>query len=162
MKTLNDLFQDSIKDIYNSEHQLLKAMPKMREKAQGKRLKEAFDTHIEQTHEHVRRIERICHELDFSPTGKTCQGTMGIVKEADEELDEFAGSPAGDAAIIGSAQKAEHYEISNYGSVLVWAEELDLPQNVIEVLEQTLQEEEETDELLSSIAEANSEAATAR
>ncbi|HWD39730.1 MAG TPA: DUF892 family protein [Fimbriimonas sp.] len=153
MKDLNDLFQDTIRDIYNSEHQLLKAMAGMREKSENDQLKRAFDTHIEQTEEQIRRIEQICIRLNFQPTGKTCQGTLGIVREATEDIGQFAGSPAGDACIIACAQKAEHYEMANYGSAIAWAEELEMDDDIIDLLEQTLQEEEEADDLLTSIAE---------
>jgi ferritin-like metal-binding protein YciE len=152
-KTLNDVFQDTVKDIYNSEQQLLKAMPKMQEAAQNPRLKEAIGTHITQTQEHVRRIEQVAKMLGFDPNGVVCQGTMGLVKEAQEHIEEFAGSPAGDAAIVACAQKNEHYEIANYGTVITWAEQLGLSDDAIDLLEQTLGEEEETDDLLTAIAE---------
>ncbi len=152
-KTLNDVLQDTIKDIYNSEQQLLKAMPKMQEAAQNPRLKEAIGKHITQTQEQVRRVEQVAQKLGFDPNGVVCQATVGLVKEAQEHIEEFAGSPAGDAAIIACAQKNEHYEISNYGTVITWAEQLGLDDEVIDLLEQTLQEEEETDDLLTEIAE---------
>jgi len=152
-KTLNDLLQDTIKDIYNSEQQLLKAMPKMQEAAQNPRLKEAIGKHITQTQEQVRRVEQVAQKLGFDPNGVVCQATVGLVKEAQEHLEEFGGSVAGDAAIIACAQKNEHYEISNYGTVITWAEQLGLDESVIDLLEQTLQEEEETGDLLTEIAE---------
>lgn len=152
-KTLNDVLQDTIKDIYSSETLLLKAMPKMQEATQNPRLKDAIGNHITQTQEHVRRIEQVASMLGFDPNGVTCQGTVGLIKEATEHIEEFGGSPAGDAAIIACAQKNEHYEIANYGTVITWAEQLDLDDNVIDLLEQTLQEEEETDDLLTQIAE---------
>lgn len=152
-KTLNDVFQDTVKDIYNSEQQLLKAMPKLQEAAQNPRLKEAIGTHIIQTQEHVRRIEQVAQKLGFDPNGVVCQGTLGLVKEAQEHIAEFGGSPAGDAAIIACAQKNEHYEIANYGTVITWAEQLGLDDEAIDLLEKTLQEEEETDDLLTQIAE---------
>ncbi len=152
-KTLNDVFQDTIKDIYNSEQQLLKAMPKLQDAAQNPRLKEAIGKHITQTEEHVRRVEQVCQKLGFDPGGVVCQATVGLVKEAQEHIEEFAGNAAGDAAIIACAQKNEHYEIANYGTVITWAEELGVDDDVIELLEQTLEEEEETDDLLTEIAE---------
>lgn len=152
-KTLNDVFQDTIRDIYNSEQQLLKAMPKMRDAAQNPRLKEAIGKHIQQTEEHVRRIEQVAQTLGFDPKGVVCYGTQGLVKEADEHIEEFAGNAAGDAAIIACAQKNEHYEIANYGTAITWAEQLGLADDAIDLLEQTLQEEEETDDLLTEIAE---------
>ena len=152
-KTLNDVFQDTVKDIYSSEQQLLKAMPKLQEAAQNPRLKEAIGKHITQTEEHVRRIEQVAEKLGFDPNGVVCQGTVGLVKEAQEHIEEFAGNAAGDAAIIACAQKNEHYEIANYGTVITWAEQLGLDETAIDLLEETLQEEEETDDLLTEIAE---------
>ena len=152
-KTLNDVFQDTIKDIYNSEQQLLKAMPKMQEAAQNPKLKEAIGKHITQTEEQVRRIEQVAQILGFDPGGVVCQATVGLVKEAQEHIEEFAGNAAGDAAIIACAQKNEHYEIANYGTVITWAEQLGLDEKAIDLLESTLEEEEETDDLLTQIAE---------
>lgn len=152
-KTLNDVFQDTVKDIYNSEQQLLKAMPKLMDAAQNPKLKEAIKTHIAQTEEHVRRIEQVAEKLGFDPNGVVCQGTMGLVKEAQEHIEEFAGNAAGDAAIVAAAQKNEHYEIANYGTVITWAEQLGLDETAIDLLEETLQEEEETDDLLTQLAE---------
>jgi len=153
MKNLNDLFQDTIRDIYSSEKLLLKAMPDMMSAAQNPRLKEAIRLHISQTEEQVRRIEQVAQQLGFSPEGVTCQGTVGLIKESQEHIQEFGGSPAGDAAIIACAQKNEHYEIANYGTVITYAELLGHEQ-VISLLEQTLQEEEETDDILTQIAES--------
>lgn len=152
-KTLNDVFQDTMKDIYNSEQQFLKAMPKLQEAAQNPKLKEALAKHQTQTEEHVRRAEQVAKLLGFEPTGVVCQATVGLIKEAQEHVEEYAGNAAGDAAIIACAQKNEHYEIANYGTVITWAEQLGLDDAVIDLLEQTLQEEEETDDLLTEIAE---------
>ncbi|AIE86312.1 ferritin-like domain-containing protein [Fimbriimonas ginsengisoli] len=152
MKTLKDLFENTVKDMYSSEKLLLKAMQDMRDAAQSNRLKEAIHNHIGQTEEHVRRIEQIASILHFDPSGVTCQGTVGLVKEAQEHLQEFGGTPAGDAAIIACAQKGEHYEIGNYGTALEWAEQLGY-EEVVQLLEMTLNEEEEADDLLTDIAE---------
>ena len=152
-KTLKDVFQDTVKDIYNSEQQFLKAMPKMQEAAQNPKLKEAIGKHIAQTEEHVRRVEQVAELLGFDPKGVVCQATVGLVKEAQEHIEEFAGNAAGDAAIIACAQKNEHYEIANYGTVITWAEQLGLDEKAIDLLEETLQEEEETDDLLTELAE---------
>ncbi len=153
MKTLNDLFENTLKDMYSSEKLLLKAMPDMVNAAQNARLKEAIQLHIAQTEEHVRRIEKIAQIMKFDPSGVTCQGTVGLIKEAQEHLEEFGGSPAGDAAIIACAQKNEHYEIGNYGTALEWAEMLGQDE-VATILELTLDEEEECDDLLTDIAES--------
>ncbi len=142
-----------MKDIYNSEQQLLKAMPKLQEAAQNPKLKEAIGKHITQTEEQVRRIEEVAKILGFDPGGVVCQATVGLIKEAQEHIEEFAGNAAGDAAIIACAQKNEHYEIANYGTVITWAEQLGLDEKAIDLLEETLEEEEETDDLLTQIAE---------
>ena len=161
-KTLNDVFQDTIKDIYNSEQQFLRAMPKMQDAAQNPRLKEAIGKHIEQTREHVARIEQVAQKLGFEPGGVVCQATVGLVKEATEHIEEFGGNAAGDAAIIACAQKNEHYEIANYGTVITWAEQLELDPEAIDLLEDTLEEEEETDDLLTGIAEEEINPAAAK
>jgi ferritin-like metal-binding protein YciE len=153
MKNLNDLFQNTIKDIYSSEKLLLKAMPDLAQAAQNPRLKEAIQKHIGQTEEHVRRIEQLAQSLGFDPGGVTCEGTVGLVKEAKEHIEEFGSSPAGDAAIVACAQKNEHYEIANYGTAVTWAELLGF-EDAIPLLEQTLQEEEETDDILTQLAES--------
>lgn len=153
MKNLNDLFQNTIKDIYSSEKLILKALPDMAEAAQNPRLKQAIQLHIGQTREQVQRVEQVAQQLGFDPSGVTCEATVGLIKEAKEHLEEFGGSPSGDAAIIACAQKVEHYEIANYGTVITWAELLGY-EGVIPLLEQTLQEEEETDDTLSEIAES--------
>lgn len=152
-KTLNDVFQDTIKDIHSSEKMFLNAMPKMQEAAQNARLKEAIGKHITQTEEHVRRIEKVAQILGFEPGGVVCQATVGLIREATEHIEEYAGNAAGDAAIIACAQKNEHYEIANYGTVITWAEQLELNPEAIDLLEDTLEEEEETDDLLTGIAE---------
>jgi ferritin-like metal-binding protein YciE len=128
-------------------------MPKLMEAAQNPRLKEAIQRHATQSEEHVRRIEQVAQKLGFEPGGVVCQATVGLVKEAQEHIEEFAGNAAGDAAIVACAQKNEHYEIANYGTVITWAEQLGVDDDVIELLELTLGEEEETDDLLTEIAE---------
>jgi ferritin-like metal-binding protein YciE len=153
-KNLNDLFQHTIKDIYSSEKLLLKAMPDLRDAAKSDKLKKAIEKHIGQTEEQVRRIEQIGKSLGFEVDGVTCQATVGLVKEAKEHLEEFSGSDALDAAIIASAQKNEHYEIANYGTVVTWAEQLGYD-DAVSLLEKTLQEEEETDEALTQVAIAS-------
>ncbi len=155
MKNLNDLFQNLIKDIYSSEKLLLKAMPDMLQAAQSNRLKEAIQLHIRQTEEQIRRVEQVAQACGFDPGGVTCQGTVGLIKECQEHIQEFGGTPAGDAAIIVCAQKNEHYEIANYGTAITWAEMLGM-QDAIGLLEQTLDEEEETDDILTAIAEEES------
>lgn len=150
-KTLEDLFQDTIKDIYSSETLLLNAMPKLSEAAIDPTLKAAIEKHARETQEHIERVERIAKMLNFSPEGVTCQATVGLIKEASEHLEEFGGEPTGDAAIIASAQKNEHYEIANYGTVAAWADQLGYTEASM-ILRQTLAEEEATDQALSKLA----------
>jgi ferritin-like metal-binding protein YciE len=152
MKDLNDLFQDTVRDIYDSEKRLLEAMPQLMQAAHSERLKEAIRLHIDQSKEQVKRVEQACATLGIDPNGVVCQGTVGLIKECQEHLQEFGGSPAGDAAIIACAQKNEHYEIANYGTAITWAQLLGYDQ-VVELFELTLNEEEETDDLLTQIAE---------
>ncbi len=150
-KTLDDLFQDTIKDIYSSETMLLNAMPKLSQAARDPELKAAIEKHARETQEHIDRIERIAKMLNFSPEGVTCQATVGLVKEASEHLEEYSGEDAGDAAIIASAQKNEHYEIASYGTVAAWADQLGYTEASM-ILRQTLAEEEATDQALSKLA----------
>jgi len=159
MENMKSLFEDLIRDIYDSERQLVKAMPKMSKAAQNSSLKEAIDKHLEQTKEHVRRIEEIAKGEGFDPKGVTCQGTVGLVKECEEHIEEFGGTPAGDAAILACAQKAEHYEIANYGTAASWAKLMGKT-DALNLLVQTLNEEEATDKLLTDLAksEVNREA----
>ncbi|CAN5472917.1 ferritin-like domain-containing protein [soil metagenome] len=148
---LKHLFEHTLKDIYNSENQILKALPEMEAKAKSPELKKAIRTHIDQTQKQVERVEQVGKKLGFDLTGVVCAATVGLIKEAKENLEEFGGTPAGDAAIIASAQKVEHYEIANYGTVITWAEELGY-KDVVEILRNTLAEEEETDQILTGIA----------
>lgn len=153
MKNLNDLFQHTIKDIYSSEKLLLKAMPDMLNAAQNPQLKDAIQRHMRQTEEQIKRVEQVAQMCGFDPNGVTCEGTVGIIKEMQDHVQDFSGGPAGDAAIIAAAQKAEHYEIANYGCCVTWAEQLGMD-DAAGLLEQTLQEEEETDDILTQIAES--------
>jgi ferritin-like metal-binding protein YciE len=158
MENLESLFQNTIKDAYNSEQQIARALPKMKEAAQNPQLQRAIQTHLEQTEEQVRRLSTVAAMLGFDPNGVVCQATVGIVKEAEEHLAEYGGTEAGDAAIIASAQKVEHYEIANYGTLVTWAKLLDKSE-VADILAQTLNEEEETDKLLTQIAHSANRAA---
>lgn len=155
MKTLNDLFQDTIRDIYNSEQQILKGLQQMIQAAQGSELKEALEDHYNETQEQVRRIQEVARQGNFDPNGVICQATVGLIKEAQEHLQEFGGSPAGDAAIIACAQKIEHYEMANYGSAVEFAKQLDMD-DAADLLGKTLSEEENADKRLTKVAEHHS------
>jgi ferritin-like metal-binding protein YciE len=160
--TLRELFVDELRDLYDAENRLVKALPKLAKAANLEDLRSGFETHLEQTKEHVERLKQIIESLDEKPTGKKCPGMIGIIQEGEELMgEEFEGSVM-DAALISAAQRAEHYEIAAYGCVHAWAKELG-EEEAAELLEKTLNEEKETDAKLTEIAEqvnpsANSEA----
>jgi ferritin-like metal-binding protein YciE len=151
--TLKELYIDELRDIYNAENQLTKALPKMAKAATSEELRAAFDEHLEQTKGHVERLERIFKELGKKPTGKKCKGMEGLVEEGDEMIkeDELEGE-ALDAGLISAAQRVEHYEIAAYGCVRTYANLLG-EDDAAELLEQTLDEEKETDQKLTNLAE---------
>lgn len=151
-KTLNDLFHDTLKDIYFAEKKILTALPKMAKAAQNEDLKAAFEKHHDQTEDQVARLEQVFAEIDAKPQGKTCDAILGILAEGQDIIKEYKGSPALDAGLISAAQAVEHYEITRYGTLATWADELGLTK-AAKLLKQTLNEEEETDEALSQLAE---------
>jgi ferritin-like metal-binding protein YciE len=152
LQSLRDLFVEELKDIYNAEQQLLKALPKMRKGVTNPRLATAFEQHLEQTRNQVDRLERIFQELQETPRGKKCKGMEGLIEEGEEMLEKRGGDAARDAALIGAAQRVEHYEIAAYGTACAHARATG---NTIaeQLLQQTLEEEKETDRLLTEIAE---------
>ena len=150
-KTLDELFHDTLKDIYFAEKKILSTLPKMEKAAQSSELKKAFAKHRTQTEGHVERLEEIFQIIDKKPQGKTCDAIVGITDEGTEIMKEYKGSPALDAGLLAAAQAVEHYEISRYGTMRTWAKELGLA-NAARLLEQTLAEEKETDATLSEIA----------
>jgi ferritin-like metal-binding protein YciE len=153
MDSISELLEDELKDLYSAETQLLRAMPKVAKKVTTPILKDAFNTHLEQTKVHVERLIKIGEILGYKKmTGKTCQAMKGLITEAQELLSEEDPSEATDAALIGSAQRIEHYEIAGYGTVRALAKSLKLKE-VVDVLSLTLKEEGDTDKLLSRIAE---------
>ncbi|HLO99449.1 MAG TPA: ferritin-like domain-containing protein [Fimbriimonas sp.] len=153
MENLQELFEDTIKDLYNAEKQLLKAMPKLMEAAQNEELKAAIKTHMGQTEVQIQRLEKVAELGDFKPSGKVCKAAQGLVDEATEHLEEGKPGATLDAAIISCAQKNEHYEICSYGTVIAWAEVLGLDEEAT-LLKESIEEEGETDELLGTISEA--------
>lgn len=157
-EALRELYVDELRDIYNAETQLVKALPKMAKAASNEQLRSGFEEHLEQTKGHVSRLEQIFEDLDEKPTGKKCAGMEGLVKEGSEMIGEDFEGPVKDAGLIGAAQRVEHYEIAAYGTVRFFAETLG-EQKAVELLSQTLEEEKETDEKLSKMAsEINVEA----
>ena len=153
-KTLDTLFHDTLKDIYYAERKILKTLPKMKRAAQSEDLKAAFEKHREETEGHVERLVQVFELIGKSPRGKTCDAIEGILAEGEEIIEEFKGSPALDAGLISSAQAVEHYEITRYGTLKRWAEELGLKE-AADLLGQTLQEESKTDSDLTKIADAS-------
>ncbi|REF71778.1 MULTISPECIES: ferritin-like domain-containing protein [Paracoccus] len=159
-KVLDDLFHDTLKDIYYAERQILKALPKMARGAQSDRLRKAFEKHREETEIHVERLQQVFEILGKAARGKTCPAIDGIIEEGEEVMATFKGAPALDAGLVAAAQAVEHYEIARYGTLRQWAKQLGLKEAAA-LLGQTLEEESATDELLTEIAEseANREAA---
>jgi ferritin-like metal-binding protein YciE len=153
-KTLEDLFLETLKDIYFAEKAIVKALPKMAKAANSDELREAFENHLEETEGQVERLEQVFEELEKPARGKTCDAIQGLVDEAKEVMSEFKGSEALDAGLLSSAQAVEHYEISRYGTLKAWAEQLGL-QKSVQLLDATLQEEKKADQLLTQIAESN-------
>jgi ferritin-like metal-binding protein YciE len=152
LDTLEKLYVDELRDIYNAENQLLKALPKMAKGASSSDLKDAFEAHLRQTESHVERLEQIFAELDESPKGKTCHGMKGLIEEGSEILKEDGEESVLDAGIIVAAQKVEHYEMAAYGSARTFARLLGQAK-AAELLQTTLDEESETNESLNQLAE---------
>jgi ferritin-like metal-binding protein YciE len=151
-KDLRALFVHQLKDTYFAEQAILKALPQMAEAAQSEELRGAFEVHLKETEEQVRRLERVFKLLGEQPQGITCKAIQGIIEEGQEVQKEFAGGEALDAGLIAAAQAVEHYEITRYGTLLSWAKQLGLSE-AEELIQETLVEEENTDELLSELAE---------
>lgn len=149
---LSKIFIDELRDIYSAETQLVKALPTMAEAAQSDQLRKGFEEHLEQTKGHVSRLEQIFDRLKKKPTGKKCAGMEGLIKEGGEAADEDYKGEAKDALLIGAAQRVEHYEIAAYGTVRAMAEKLG-DRQAVTLLSETLQEEKETDEKLTKLAE---------
>jgi len=158
---LREALVDEIRDLYNAEKQLSKALTKLAKASTNDELRAAFETHLEETHGQIGRLERVFELLDEKPRGKHCAGMAGIIEEGSEKLEEDLEDAVMDACIIKSAQSAEHYEIGSYGTAIAWAEALELTE-VAQILEETLAEEKAADAKLSALAESGiNEAATA-
>jgi ferritin-like metal-binding protein YciE len=158
---LRELYLDELRDLYSAENQLIKALPKLTKAANSDELREAFEEHLEQTKGHVERLEQIFDAIDENAKGKKCAGMEGLIKEGSEVMDEDFEGAVMDAALIGAAQRVEHYEIAAYGTAIAFAEQLGESEHV-SLLKETLEEEKETDEKLTTLSEdinaqANSE-----
>lgn len=151
-KRLDELFHDTLKDIYFAEKKILTTLPKMEKAAQAPELKRAFAKHKAETKDHVMRLETVFTTIDKKPQAKTCDAIIGITAEGAEIIKEYKGSPALDAGLLAAAQAVEHYEISRYGTLRTWAKELGL-NDAVRLLDQTLAEEKKTDATLTEIAE---------
>jgi ferritin-like metal-binding protein YciE len=151
-KTLDDLFHDSLRDIYFAEKKILTALPKMANAAQSEELTAAFEKHRQETESQVERLEQVFALIDETPRGKNCPAILGLIEEGKEIMDDYKDSPALDAGLLSAAQAVEHYEISRYGTLIAWANELGL-QEAVPLLENTLGEEKATDAALTQLAE---------
>jgi ferritin-like metal-binding protein YciE len=152
-KQLGELFHDTLKDIYFAEKKILVTLPKMAKAAQSEELQAAFEKHREETEGQIERLEQVFEAIDKKPQGKTCAAIVGITDEGAEIMKEYKGSPALDAGLLAAAQAVEHYEITRYGTLITWAEELGLD-DAVPLLQETLEEEEATDEALTEIAKS--------
>src|SRR5436853_1271804 len=150
-KNLHELFHETLKDIYFAEKKILSALPKMAKAARSRELKAAFEKHLNETEGQVERLEQVFSSLDESPKGKTCDAILGIIEEGKEVMEEYKGKPALDAGLLAAAQAVEHYEISRYGTLKTWADEMGLG-DAARLLQETLDEEAATDKALTKLA----------
>jgi ferritin-like metal-binding protein YciE len=153
MKSLNELFVETLRDIYYVEKQLTKALPKMAKKATSEDLAKAFTTHLSETEGQIERLDQVFRLLDKPARGKKCAAIEGLIEEATEIMSEAESDVVRDAGMLAAAQAVEHYEISRYGTLKAWAEKLQLDE-VAELLDETLQEEKATDQKLTELAES--------
>jgi ferritin-like metal-binding protein YciE len=153
LNTLQDLLVEQLQDLFDAENQLVEALPKMAKTAASKQLKSAFESHLEETKNHVRRLEQVFKSLGKTAKGKTCQAMKGLVKEGSEMISEWGSDEVRDAGLIAAAQRVEHYEMAGYGCVRTWARQLG-KNDVVKLLEETLNEEKACDQKLNTIAES--------
>ena len=153
-KTLEDLFFETLKDIYHAEKQLVRVLPKMAKAAESAELRQAFETHRAETEGQVARLEQVFEIIGKPARGKPCEAMQGIVDESKEVMEEFKGSDALDAGLLAAAQAVEHYEISRYGTLKTWAAQLGM-NDAAQLFDETLQEEKKTDQLLTQLAESS-------
>jgi ferritin-like metal-binding protein YciE len=151
-KTLEDLFEDGLKDVYFAEKKILQALKKMAKAAESEESVKAFENHYAETETQIGRLEQVFELLEQKPTGKKCPAILGIIEEGEEIMTDYKGSPALDAGLLAAAQAVEHYEIARYGTLKAWAKELGM-KAAVRLLDQTLAEEIKTDKLLTTMAE---------
>ena len=152
-KTLDDLFFETLKDMYYAEKQIFKTLPKLAKSANSEELKQAFLTHRDETEGQIERLEQVFELIGKSARGKSCEAINGIIEEGKEIMSDFEDSPALDAGLLAGAQAVEHYEISRYGTLVAWAKQLEIPE-AAKLLQETLDQESKTDELLTRIAKS--------
>jgi ferritin-like metal-binding protein YciE len=150
--SLKDLFVEQLRDLYDAEHQISRALPKMANAASSKELKDAFNMHLDQTRTQIQRLERIFSDLGMAPQGETCEAMQGIIKEGDQVINAQGDANVKDAALITAAQRVEHYEMAGYGSVRTYAKELGY-NDAADMLQKSLDEEGTTDHKLTKLAE---------
>jgi ferritin-like metal-binding protein YciE len=153
IQSMEDLFEDQLRDLYHAEKQLVKALPKMAKSSASADLRNAFEEHLKQTEEHVRRLERVFERLNSKARAKKCEAMEGLVEEGKELIDAGAPEEVLDAGLICAAQKVEHYEIAAYGTLITWAHQLG-KHDCADILKQTLDEEKAADEKLTNLAES--------
>lgn len=154
VSNLEDLYVETLRDLYDAEHQIVKALPKMKDSAQSKELKQGFQDHLDVTRNQITRLDQIFKEMKLPAQGKHCMGMEGIIKEGDEAIQEASDPAVRDAALIAAAQKVEHYEISGYGTARTFAQALG-HQEAARLLDQTVNEEGQTDKKLTAMAESH-------
>ena len=151
-KTLDDLFFETLRDIYHAEKQIVRALSRMAKATKTDELREAFEAHREETESQIERLEKVFEMIGKRPRGKPCEAIEGIIEEGKEVMEDFKGSDALDAGLLAGAQAVEHYEISRYGTLKAWASQLGL-NDAVKLLDETLKEEEQTDKKLTNLAE---------
>ncbi|MGF7056096.1 ferritin-like metal-binding protein YciE [Bosea sp. OAE752] len=160
-KVLGDMFHDMLKDVYYAEKQILKALPKMAKAAKSPELKKAFETHKAETEGHVERLSDVFEAIGKAPRAKTCDAILGILEEGKAVMEDYADSPALDAGLVASAQAVEHYEMTRYGTLKAWAQQLG-HKDAVALLNETLAEETKTDKLLTQLGGPANMAAVAK
>lgn len=153
-ETLRDLYIDTLRDIYDGENEIVKALPKMAESAESPQLRTAFQTHLQQTHQHVTRLEQIFDGLGEKAKAKKCDGIRGILEEGEDLMGEKGDRAVRDAGLIAAAQRVEHYEMAVYGSLRTWAGQM-ADERAVRLLNETLSEEKEADQKLTEVAETS-------
>jgi ferritin-like metal-binding protein YciE len=154
IKTFEDLFLHMLRDVLYAERRILRALPKMARKAKSAELKQAFEHHLSQTEDQVERLEKVFEEINQPPRGVKCEAIIGLIEEAEDQMDEITDPEVLDAAMLASAQAVEHYEISRYGTLIAYAKRLGYSKNLLSLLGATLDEEKQTDVTLTKLAES--------